>query len=332
MKLCAYCKSPLGTPKHQKTDEHIIPNSLLKLYPEQDISFHNQKRYVDNRGMTISDVCSSCNNGTLSELDSYGKMLIETTFLTPYVFDDYYIPFDISLDTPLFTRWLLKIAYNSIRCEKFSTMHIEKCIPYILGNTQEYPKNVSILLGLHINLNPVPEDFFAFTPLQIMHNPIFFLNSYIACKQGASPQKLLIKGAGQTISIRTGNAISLIILWKDSVSIDIQKQILSILQEDFRFRLLEYYSNRYSIRSVSSPTNVMAANYGHFYSEQAVSEIIHVIKESIQGRDIASCKEEFSKLWTPEMNREGRAFVEASMFPNNSKKQKILEDIIRNRN
>lgn len=332
MKLCAYCKTPLGITGHQKTDEHIIPNSLLKLYPEQDISFHNEKKYVDNRGMTISDVCSACNNGILSELDSYGKALIESTFFTPYEFNDYYLVFDISLNTPLFTRWLLKIAYNSIRCEKLSPTYIEKSIPYILGNTTEYPQNISILLGLHINLNPVPEEFFAFTPLQIMHNPQFFINNPIAHKQRTPPQKVLIKGAGQIICIRTGNAISLIILWKDSVSINTQKETLSILQEDFRFRLLEYSSDRYSVRSVSSPTNVMAANYGHFYSEQAVAEIIHSIKDSLQGRDIGLCKEEFSKLWTPEMNREGRAFVEASMFPSNSKKQKILQDTIRNRN
>lgn len=140
-------------------------------------------------------------------------------------------------------------------------------------------------------------------------------------KQRTPPQKVLINGAEQIICIRTGNAISLIILWKDSVSINTQKETLSILQEDFRFRLLDYSSDRYSVRSVSSPTNVMAANYGHFYSEQAVAEIIHSIKDSLQGRDIGLCKEEFSKLWTPEMNREGGAFVEASMFPSNSKRQ-----------
>lgn len=332
MKLCAYCNAPLGTTGHQKTDEHIIPNSLLKLYPEQDISFHNEKTYVDNRGMTISDVCSSCNNGILSELDSYGKNLIETTFLIPYEFNDYYFAFDITLDTPLFSRWLLKIAYNSIRCDKLTTCYIEKCIPYILGNTYEFPHNTSILLGLHINLNPVPEDYFAFTPLQIMHNPQFFLNNYMSHKQGTIPKKLLLKGTGQVICIRTGNAISLIILWKDTVSKDTKSQLLSILQEDFRFRLLDYCANRYSLRSVSSPTNVMAANYGHFYSEQAVSEIIHIIKDSIQGRDIGLCKEEFCKLWTPEKSREGRALVEAAMFPTNSKKQKRLEEILRNQN
>ena len=75
-----------------------------------------------------------------------------------------------------------------------------------------------------------------------MHNPQFLINNPIAHKQRTLPQKVLIKGAGQVICIRTGNAISLIILWKDSVSINTQKETLAILQEDFRFRLLEYSS------------------------------------------------------------------------------------------
>lgn len=156
--------------------------------------------------------------------------------------------------------------------------------------------------------------------------PIFNINQH----QRKPPFRK--QGAGQIICIRTGNAISVIILWKDSVSINTKKEGLSTLQEDFRFRLLEYSNNRYSAHSASSPTNVMATNYGHFYSKQAVAEIIHSIKDSLQGRDIGLCKEEFSILWTPEMNREGRTFVEASMFPSNSKKQKILEDIIRTQN
>lgn len=89
MKKCAYCGELLGTPFRSKTDEHIIPDSLLKLYPEQDISINNKSSFVDNRGMTISDVCSSCNNGILSELDSYGKQLIESNFYIPYKFKSY---------------------------------------------------------------------------------------------------------------------------------------------------------------------------------------------------------------------------------------------------
>lgn len=328
MKKCAYCGELLGSPFHSKTDEHIIPDSLLKLYPEQDISINNKSSFVDNRGMTISDVCSSCNNGILSELDSYGKQLIESNFYIPYKFNDYYIPVDITLNYELFTRWILKIAYNSIRCDKYDSVYIKECIPYIMGKTTSYPTNVSVLLGLHINLNPMPEEFFAFTPLQIMYSPQFFQNSYARVEKSEPIKHFLLKGAGQVVSMRIANSVVLLVLWKPTVSAENKKEMITTLQEDFRFRLIEPLVNRYSVRCVSSPTNVMTSNYGHFYSETAVLEILSLIKASLHGRDIGLCLEEFSKVWTPEMSRYGRAFVEAAEFPNNKKKQKVLEELI----
>ncbi|MGN0415652.1 MAG: hypothetical protein ACI4FX_09180 [Agathobacter sp.] len=327
MKKCAYCGEILGSPLHVKTDEHIIPDSLLKLYPEQDISIHNTSRFVDNRGMTISDVCSSCNNGILSELDSYGKQLIESSFYIPYKFNDYYIPFDVTLNYELFTRWILKIVYNSLRCDKHDSFYINECIPYIMGKNTSYPKNISLLLGIHINLNPMPEECFAFTPLQIMYSPQFFQNSYMRVEKGEEIERFILRGAGQVVSMRIANVIVLLVLWKSNVSDEHKKEMITTLQDDFRFRLIEPDVNRYSVRCVSSPTNVMAANYGHFYSETAVSEIISLIKDSLRGRDIGVCLEEFSKIWTPEMSRHGRALVEAAEFPNNKKKQKILDDL-----
>lgn len=327
MKKCAYCGEILGSPLHFKTDEHIIPDSLLKLYPEQDISINNNNRFVDNRGMTISDVCSSCNNGILSELDSYGKQLIESCFYVPYKFNDYYIPFDVTLNYELYTRWILKIAYNSIRCDKHDSVYIKECIPYIMGKTASYPANISILLGLHINLNPMPEEYFAFTPLQLMYSPQFFQNSYTRVKRGEPIKRFLLKGAGQVVSMRIANSVVLLVLWKPTVSAENKKEMITTLQEDFRFRLIEPLVNRYSVRCVSSPTNAITANYGHFYSETAVLETLSLIKASLHGRDIGLCLEEFSKVWTPEMFRYGRALVEAIEFPNNKKKQKVLEEL-----
>ena len=327
MKYCAYCNEPLGTPNHTKTDEHVLPNSLLKLYPEQDISFRNDNYYVDNRGITISDVCSSCNNGVLAELDAYGHKLIKDSFYYPYKFEDYYHTFDISLNTNLFTRWILKIAYNSIRCDKRSDQYIKECIPYIMSPHYKYPPHVSILMGLHINLNPIPEELFDFLPLQITYEPIFFLNSNLRHMQGEPQERLLLKGVGQVICIRLGNAISLIIFWKDCVSQKTKEIIHSTLQDSFRFRLLVPGIDRYSIRSVSSPTNVMTANYGHFFSEQAVSEIINTVTQSLHGRHIGACYDEFCERWKPEDTKKSRALIEASLFPKNAKKKKALDNL-----
>ena len=64
MKHCAYCGIPLV--KKIKSREHIIPNGLLKLFPEQNITFTANKAYKDNFGQAISDVCTICNGGYLS--------------------------------------------------------------------------------------------------------------------------------------------------------------------------------------------------------------------------------------------------------------------------
>lgn len=329
MKKCAYCGEILGSPLHAKTDEHIIPDSLLKLYPEQDISIHNGHRFVDNRGMTVSDVCSSCNNGVLSELDAYGKQLIKNYFYTPYKFADYYTAFDITLNYELYTRWILKIAYNSLRCDKKDIPYIEECLPYIMGKQKDYPDNISVLLGLHINLNPVPEELFEFIPLQIMYSPKFFQNSYMRVKSGEPLKCFTLEGVEQVVSMRMANLVTLLIFWKSTVNGESKKDIIKTLQKDFRFRLIEPQVNRYSVRCVSSPTNVMIANYGHFFSETAVLETMAEIKASLHGRDIGLCLEEFSKDWAPEMSRRGRVLLEATEFPNNSKKQKALEELIR---
>lgn len=327
MKKCAYCGEMLGSPLHTKTDEHIIPDSLLKLYPEQDISIHKTSRFVDNRGMTISDVCSSCNNGVLSELDSYGKKFIENYFYIPYKFNDYYTAFDVTLNYELYTRWILKIAYNSLRCDKYNVEYINDCLPYIMGKQKDYPTNISLFLGIHINLNPIPEECFGFTPLQIIYSPKFVQNN-MRVKNGEPLKCFALKGAEQVVSLRIGNSVTLLIFWKATVTDEIKKEVIKTLQEDFRFRLIEPEVNRYSVRCVSSPTNVMTANYGLFFSENAVLEMMSQIKDSLHGRDIGICLEEFSKEWTPEMSLCGRALVEAIEFPNNSKKQKALEELI----
>lgn len=329
MKKCAYCGEELGSPLHDKTDEHIIPNSLLKLYPKQDISIYNTKRFVDNRGMTIADVCSSCNNGILSKLDSYGKQLIENNFYLSYKFNDYYCSFDITLDHELFTRWILKIVYNSLRGLKKDISYINECIPYIMGKNINYPQNVSLFLGIHINLNPVPEELFDFTPLQIMYSPQFYRNSYMmSMESGEEAECFRLSETGQVVSMRIANAIVLLILWKPDASEEQRKEIIATLQNDFRFRLVEPKINHYSIRCVSSPTNVMEGNYGRFYSERVVLEEISRIEASLNGRDISSCFDEFSKIWTSHVSKYGRAIVEATEFPKNDKKQKILADLI----
>lgn len=324
MKLCAYCKNPLGGKEHRKTDEHVIPNSLLKLYPKQDLSFHNDRVFVDNRGITLSDVCASCNNGPLSELDAYGARLVETTFFEELDFSCYGKLMPIELDTSVFIRWILKILYNGVRCQKLDTEYIERCIPYILGETDIPPANASVLLGLHINLTPVPEYFYQYNPLQIIHQPKFYLDNIL--KRDA--REYSIKGAKQIACIRAGTAIAVVVLWEEGYPIDKKQQVLCFLNEEFGFTELIPNNNFYEVYPISSPTNVMLSNYGHFLSKVAIEDAMLLIRLTIQMRDIGEARKEFEKLWTEEFAQEARIMIEHSVFPDNKKKDAAYKKMI----
>ena len=79
-KECAYCKKEFDS-NRKRSAEHIFPQVLLELFPEQDVSFTPERTFKDNFGLTIADVCSECNNGILSGLDQYGGKLIKEQFL-----------------------------------------------------------------------------------------------------------------------------------------------------------------------------------------------------------------------------------------------------------
>lgn len=81
--------------------------------------------------ITIGDVCRTCNNGFLSELDDYGAALYKQFFAVPprpgqriqFVFD-----YDKLL------RWLLKLAYNTGRSRGWHSsllQPLKESIPYI---------------------------------------------------------------------------------------------------------------------------------------------------------------------------------------------------------
>lgn len=324
MKLCAYCKNPLGGKAHRKTDEHVIPDSLLRLYPKQDLSFHNDRVFVDNRGITLSDVCASCNNGTLSKLDAYGAKLVETTFFEELDFSCYGKCMPIELDTSVFIRWILKILYNGVRFQKLDTEDIERCIPYILGDTDIPPVNASVLLGLHINLTPVPEQLYQYNPLQINHQPKFYLGNILK----RDTKEYSIKGAKQIACIRAGTAIAVVVLWEEGYPIDEKQQALRFLNEVFGFTELIPNINFYEVYPISSPTNVILSNYGHFLSKAATEDAMLLIRHTIQMRDIGEARKEFEKRWTEKFTQDARIMIEHSMFPGNKKKDAAYKKMI----
>ncbi len=313
----------------KRTDEHIFPKSLLGLYPEQDITYKDNNKYVDNRGLTISDVCNECNNGFLAELDSYGQRLISNSFMTPYKFSDYYVAHHIVLDdVTTFSRWILKIIYNGSRLEKREDSYFDNLLPYIMGEKIEYPSNISMFLGLHINLNPVPENYFSYTPLQIYYQPKLLRKNFKEISTQDNSAFLSID-AIDTVCLRFGNLIVFSIIWKDGSSTDYRENIINIMQAEYRFRLLSDSETDYSVRCVSSPTNVILGNYAHLLNEKSVSLIINEIKQSLGGRDIGKAYNDSLEYFSPDFLKKGRVAVEALEFPNNKRKQQDFERILK---
>ena len=109
MGICAYCEQDKSL-----TKEHVIPNWYIN-FNKSDYDMHylerSPKKFIDSAS-TKKDVCSTCNNNALSDLDSYGKELYE----------QYFGNFIYAGETPEFTynyqrlvKWLLKCTYNSAR-------------------------------------------------------------------------------------------------------------------------------------------------------------------------------------------------------------------------
>lgn len=79
--ICAYCNL-----EKKATKEHIIPKGIIDLFPECNIAYSELDKAYRGEA-TIKDVCSECNNGYLSELDTYGKNFIEKYFMENFEID-----------------------------------------------------------------------------------------------------------------------------------------------------------------------------------------------------------------------------------------------------
>ena len=103
---CVYCgqTAPL-------TREHIWPKWLHDT-GEYSLKYHSKPDKVLPSEHVIKDVCSQCNNGQLSELDSYAKSLHQRYFNKDYQSIKKEI---FKYDFEKLSKWLLKVSYNSAR-------------------------------------------------------------------------------------------------------------------------------------------------------------------------------------------------------------------------
>ena len=239
MKKCSFCGNTLHS---NVTKEHIIPAGLLKLFPEQDITFAPHKAYKDNIGITLKDVCSTCNNHILGSLDAYGVNLIKDNFIRQFKMDESYT---ISFDYNQLSRWLLKIIYNYERYMKVDyTTHTN--IQYIL-----YSSNIehqfSIFAGLHSNMNLVGEENNFYRPLFITNNLKFYPNglidigafTHIGKIKKDNGQECNFKILNDAFLIKFASIKFLILFWKDTAS---EKEISvhnSLIETVFPYKYID---------------------------------------------------------------------------------------------
>lgn len=141
-KVCAYCELP-----GSMTREHVFPKWLYEETPHLDSQFLRRSRKFTAGEIQIKDVCESCNNGTLSDLDAYAKGLYRR-YWRSIVRPGDSVQFEYEFD--LLARWLLKVTFNSARMYQQETDHamrLSEYAPYILGRAPR-PAGLRLLVQL----------------------------------------------------------------------------------------------------------------------------------------------------------------------------------------
>ena len=329
--LCQYCFYPFDNEKHKRTAEHIIPRGLIELFPDQYVTFLEDKMFIDNRGMTIADVYKHCNCTLLSPLDSYGVNLIRSHFMEPISALEYSAIFPTQIDYYGLSRWILKILYNNQRARKANIKWFQSALGYILLGTLVENISFSIFAGIHVNTSALPESAYNYLPLQINEEPKILGNSLGVASFGMDPyvNSVKVKGAQGTFCLRMGTAIFYCILWDKVTSVNIKNEYDVLFQKKFNFIKLKSYEDSYDLKCISAHSNT-TFGYNHLISLEGLKQDRQIIQASIGGREPQEAQDLFLSFSTPKNMEEGQTLVEAAIFPDNkriqSKYKKLFQE------
>lgn len=137
---CAFC----GT-KNKLSREHIFPNSVIRKFEVEMLSFSDKSDTTFKSDLVVKDVCAICNNGVLSEVDSKFVKLFKKNMLQPFQPGD---SVDFRFDYNDLLRALLKISFNSARASSDgfkAVTALRKYVPFIIGKINK-PPNVLLRL------------------------------------------------------------------------------------------------------------------------------------------------------------------------------------------
>ena len=151
-KKCAYCGR--GKESVKFTKEHVVAHTFLNKYYPPIVSLNKnldkkKKKLFQVGGyqnsiqkdscnyQTIADVCSECNNGVLSSLDSYFLDFYDKN--TDCKLKKQGKINTLNYNYSLLSRWLLKTMYNSERKNGYTSIvqpYLHNFKNYILSNEQ----------------------------------------------------------------------------------------------------------------------------------------------------------------------------------------------------
>lgn len=138
--VCAYCGS-----KTKLTREHVIPNWFLKITESQKgKAFNDRSPQKFVKDFVVKDVCEACNNGALSDLDSYGQLLFERYFFD-FVYRGETVKFEY--DFQKLVKWLIKCSYNSNRANTKSATILKSYAKFLISELP-LPEDVIVFCSL----------------------------------------------------------------------------------------------------------------------------------------------------------------------------------------
>lgn len=135
MSICIYCGQ-----EGKVTREHILPSFIYEYQYStgsgKTIGWQEKPKKMISDEAKIKDVCSRCNNVILSELDNYAKNMLERSgfFSECFVKEQVKINYNYNL----FSRWLLKVAFNSSRASEKKLNFFDKYKDVILGQSFDF--------------------------------------------------------------------------------------------------------------------------------------------------------------------------------------------------
>lgn len=244
-KKCEYCEIE----GEKLTKEHIIPKSIIDLFPECELSLSSDRQYIGEA--QIRDVCANCNNNILGKLDSYGKKMIEQYFNN---INDKRENQDIEYDYDILLRWLLKIFYNCQRVSKRNVDWYKKNIDYILSGNSEFNR-ASLFMGLTFNNTDIPMFMSNTNQIESFFDVAILTDSmFSSVKKDKESVVLNIEGSSGTCLLKIGTAIFFVILWND---IKEKNLIERKINSEYPYKLLTRGNQKVSIERVTNEFSYM---------------------------------------------------------------------------